>query len=369
MREKLKGIYRKHPNSYKTMYIFLKIAFIIFRKYKVFEKETIEAIRIYDNKLNKKDYSNKFKKLIVFRYIYCLRANEYYLYNFESASFEEKDNFMTRQLTNRYYSVINKEKYRKIFDRKNLSYEVFKKYYKRDLICVKDSTEFNKLRDFIKDKEKFILKPFSGHSGEGIEIIDISKFKSAKDLFNYTLDKVPYVAEELIIQADGLGCFHKESVNTIRVVTFYYRNDVSILWTFLRTGQGKSAVDNMGSAGFGALIDSETGKIISDGVDWKGYKEEVHPDSKIKFKGYQIPKWSELLDIVKNLASEVSAMHCVGWDLALTDKGWVLVEGNARPQCVTIQTFTKKGYKPYYDKMYTLISKEIEQERKYIEGE
>ena len=62
-------------------------------------------------------------------------------------------------------------------------------------------------------------------------------------------------------------------------------------------------------------------------------------------------------------------MHCVGWDLALTKKGWVLVEGNARPQCVTVQTVTKKGYKPYYDKMYTLVSKELEEQIKYMEGE
>lgn len=370
MRERLRKIYKKHPNSYKVMYIFLALGFIVFGKYKTFKKEAIEAIDIYEaKKLSKTNYKNKFKKLIVFRYIYYLRSSEYYLYDFEKASYEDKDKFMTRQLTNRYYSVINKNKYRKIFDNKNLSYKVFKDYYKRDLICIKDSTEFMEFKGFIKNKKSFILKPFSGHSGEGIEIIDVSKFKSDNELFDYTKDKIPYVAEELIVQDIGLGCFHEESVNTIRVVTFYYKNDVSILWTFLRTGQGTSTVDNMGSAGFGALIDSKTGKIISDGVDWKGDKEKVHPDSKITFKGYQIPKWDELLDMVKNLSSEVSAMHCVGWDLALTPKGWVLVEGNARPQCVTIQTFTKKGYKPYYDKMYTLVSKELEEERKYMKGE
>ena len=354
MREKLKKIYIKNPKSYKVMYIFLKVGFIIFGKYKTFKNETIEAINTYESKkLSKTAYKNKFKKLIVFRYIYYLRASEYYLYDFEKASSEEKDRFMTRQLTNRYYNVINKMKYRKILDKKNLSYKVFREYYKRDLVCIKDGSELKKFKDFIKNKKNFILKPFSGHSGEGIEIINTSKYKKLDDLFKYTLEKVPYVAEELIEQDEGLGCFH----------------EVSILWTFLRTGQGDSKVDNMGSAGFGALIDAKTGKIISDGIDWKGDNQKKHPDSKITFKGYQIPKWDELLDTVKNLASEISEMHCVGWDLALTKQGWVLVEGNARPQCVTIQTFTKKGYKPYYEKMYTLVSKELEEQRKYMEGE
>ena len=125
----------------------------------------------------------------------------------------------------------------------------------------------------------------------------------------------------------------------------------------------------MGASGYGALIDEKTGTIISDGIDWKGDKEKVHPDSNITFKGFKIPKWDELLEMVKQLSSELSAMHCVGWDLALTDKGWVLVEGNARPQCVTIQSFTGKGYRDVYNKMYKIKKKEKEEQERKMEGE
>jgi len=197
--------------------------------------------------------------------------------------------------------------------------------------------------------------------------MDITPEKTPRSAHELSKKKIPYVAEELIKQSKELACFHKKSVNTIRVVSFQYKKDIAILWTFLRTGQGNHEVDNMGAAGLGALIDSETGVIISDGYDWLGRTQKYHPDSKIEFKGYQIPKWDELLEMVKNLSAEISQMHCIGWDLSLTDKGWVLVEANARPQCVTIQTFTKKGYKPYYDKMYKLIAKEIEEQEKIME--
>ena len=372
MREFLRKKYEKNNKSVNSIYLFLKISFIIFGKYNKFKEETVEALKDFENfKVGSKQYKKQYKKLIVYRYIYYLRASEYYLYDFEKVPYKNRDQFMTRQLTNRYYSAINKKRFRKILDRKNLSYQVFNKYYKRDMICISDENEKNYelFKKFIEGKDKFIIKPFSGHSGEGIEIIKVKDFETVEELFNYTLEKIPYVAEELIKQNDGLGAFHKESVNTIRVVTFQYKKDVSILWAFLRTGQGDSTVDNMGAAGFGALIDHETGKIISDGVDWKGEKSVIHPDSKIKFKGYQIPKWNELLETVKGLAKELSEMHCVGWDLALTDKGWVLVEGNARPQCVTIQTFTKKGYRDYYNKMYILIKKLKEEQTKIMEGE
>lgn len=370
MRQKLRKIYETNNASLGAIYIFLKVCFIIFGRYKRFKEETNEAIKTFEGEdISLFHYKKMFMKLIVYRYIYYLRAGEYYLYNFEKVPYNKRDSYMTRQLTNRYYAVINTKRFRKVLDKKNLSYKVFKNYYKRDLICINDEEEINKFYNFLKNKKSFILKPFSGHSGDGIEIINTKDFKSKKELFNYTLEKAPYVAEELINQDDGLGCFHKESVNTIRVVTFYYKESVSILWAFLRTGQGESKVDNMGASGYGALIDEKTGIIISDGIDWKGDKVKTHPDSNITFKGFQIPKWNDLLEMVKNLAGELSAMHCVGWDLALTKDGWVLVEGNARPQCVTIQSFTGKGYRDIYNKMYTLVKKEKEEEEKKMEGE
>lgn len=370
MRSRLRKIYEKSNKTLPGIYVFLKIVFIITGKYGRFKEETKSALETFEKgKLGKLEYLHKYRKLIVYRYIYYLRANEYYLYGFENVPYDKRDTFMTRQLTNRYYAVINTKKYRKIFDKKNLSYKLLKKYYKREMICIKDESEQKAFEEFAKKTKKFILKPFSGHSGDGIEIIETKDYESSEELFKHTIEKIPYVAEELIEQDKGLGCFHENSVNTIRVVTFYYKNDVSILWAFLRTGQGENKVDNMGAAGLGALIDHTTGKIISDGFDWLGDKVKEHPDSKITFKGYQIPRWKELLETVRSLAEEISEMHCIGWDLALTKDGWVLVEGNARPQCVTIQTFTKKGYRPVYDKMHNLIKREKEEKEKIMRGE
>ena len=215
MRQKLRKIYETNNASLGAIYLFLKICFIIFGRYKRFKEETNEAIKTFEgDNISLFHYKKTFMKLIVYRYIYYLRAGEYYLYNFDKVPYDKRDSYMTRQLTNRYYAVINTKRFRKVLDKKNLSYKVFKNYYKRDLICINDEEEINKFYNFLKNKKSFILKPFSGHSGDGIEIINTKDFKSKKELFNYTLEKAPYVAEELINQDDGLGCFHKESVNT-----------------------------------------------------------------------------------------------------------------------------------------------------------
>lgn len=358
MKNLFKKIYEKNNRTLPFLYIILRVILKASGKYKEINEEIVEGIKNFeDEKITKSKFRKQHRKLVVYRYIYSLRASEYYLYDFEKNSYRDREKFVTRHQTARYYTIINDKKFRKILDKKNLCYKVFKDYYKRELICIAGEQDIDELKEFIDNHNEFIVKPFDGHSGDGIEIIKRNNFNSNEEICEHLLLKVPFIAEELIKQSSELGCFHEQSVNTVRVVTFQYKGDFAILWSFLRTGQGSSEVDNMGSMGIGALIDSNTGRIISDGIDWKGASVEEHPDTKIQFKGFQIPKWDELIETVKNLASELSEMHCVGWDLALTDKGWVLVEGNARPQCVTIQTFTKKGYKKYYENMYNLVKK------------
>ena len=48
--------------------------------------------------------------------------------------------------------------------------------------------------------------------------------------------------------------------------------------------------------------------------------------------------------LAKELAGVIGTNHYVGWDLALTDKGWVMVEGNPRGQFI-MQIATRKGIK------------------------
>ena len=71
MRDRLRKIYEKNPASLGAIYIFLKIAFIVFGKYKRFKLETIEAIETFEGKdIGKIKFQKQYMKLIVFRYIY-----------------------------------------------------------------------------------------------------------------------------------------------------------------------------------------------------------------------------------------------------------------------------------------------------------
>lgn len=51
-----------------------------------------------------------------------------------------------------------------------------------------------------------------------------------------------------------------------------------------------------------------------------------------------------MVELVNKLADVIDGNHYVGWDLALTDNGWLMVEGNPRGQLVE-QYATKIGIK------------------------
>ena len=44
-----------------------------------------------------------------------------------------------------------------------------------------------------------------------------------------------------------------------------------------------------------------------------------------------MPYWDELVAFAKEIAMVVPEQRIVGWDLALSVDGWVIIEGNTRP--------------------------------------
>ena len=102
---------------------------------------------------------------------------------------------------------------------------------------------------------------------------------------------------------------------------------------FFRCGKGDSIVDNAGHGGIFAAVDEETGVIKTEGIDEKGNVYLKHPDSGTLFPGYQLPEWKSAISLVQE-CMHITRMKYVGWDLAHTKNGWVVVEGNHTGQFV-----------------------------------
>lgn len=277
----------------------------------------------------------------------CFRWNfeEFFLFGYEDLSEEEIASFAPEFDKNIFCAKVNDEKDSSVYYYKWNTYSRFKKYYKRDVVQVKslDDLKSKPFSDFVERHRRFVLKPESKSCGRGIRVIDTASIDDAKQQIEavYRNGEARFVLEELVVQCAEMARLHPESVNTVRFPTFRLDDRVHIFPPYLRMGQGSSFVDNAGSGGVFGLVDLKTGRVYS-ACDEMGNTYEVHPDTKEAIIGFKVPRWEEALTMAKELITVIPSVRWVGWDLALTDEGWVLIEGNERAQFV-FQIPSKKG--------------------------
>lgn len=80
-----------------------------------------------------------------------------------------------------------------------------------------------------------------------------------------------------------------------------------------------------------ALVNLETGVVFSEGCDNEGRRYKNHPQTGKNIKGFTIPNWNRVIDTVKRAAAEIPEIGYIGWDIAVTENGAVLIEGNNDP--------------------------------------
>ena len=229
---------------------------------------------------------------------------------------------------------LNRPENKEIFDNKALTYKHFKKFYKRDQFYGNPDFALQSLDDFktfAAAHPRFIAKPLNSAFGKGVRILSMDG--TPEEYLAKLQQDYPYgfVLEELIRQCQEMAALHPESVNTVRIPTLRFDDHVQIVHPFLRVGRGKSVVDNGMSGGILCTIDPKTG-IVKNTADERGVHYVEIPESGVKLIGFQIPRWSEALELARQLTQVIPSNRWTGWDLALTDDGWIMVEGNARAQ-------------------------------------
>ena len=283
------------------------------------------------------------------RYNVCFE--EYIFYHFRNRPQTERREFIPTRERAEYCERLNDPKNQMLFDDKGETYRVFGKYFKRDLVEVVGWTaeSTRTLRAFVEKHPRFIIKPFNGGNGRGIRIADLEKEGPFEVLCENLKKeyKTGFVAEELIIQAKELAAVHEASVNTMRIFTVRFDDRVELLPCAWRVGTGGNCVDNGGSGGIFCAVD-DNGVVIATS-DEKGRSYEVHPTTGHPLIGFKVPRFEEAKELAKELAQVVPSNRYCGWDLALTEDGWVMQEGNWQGGIVAFQCPLQKGYRKEMD--------------------
>lgn len=293
-----------------------------------------------DGSMDEKLYTD----MLFCRMAYGFTGSEYVQFDLAEKSYEQRRTFLSivdMMLFALHMSDISDLQ---IFFDKIKTYKHFAPFYKRDLVYVNGQNDRAKYLDFLKKHSIFVKKYAMGRMGEGVELVDINNCgKSPDEFFAAIVKEGRIILEELIEQSEEMASFNPNSVNTVRCVAMTTRSGVIIPYCCLRVGRSGSFVDNASAGGLLALIDPDTGVISSDSFDRNNIIHEVHPDTGVRFKGFQLPEWEAMRQTVTEMMGVLPSVKYVGWDMAHTKNGWVVIEGNSMGQLMAPQAFKETG--------------------------
>lgn len=293
---------------------------------------------------------------------------EYIMFRFDEKNLSERREFICTKSRKAYLRKLNPLTYERVTDVKSKSYNTLKDLYGRDAVSIESLDDFEKFRQFAKDKDCFVLKPEMSSQGNGIKKIELPPlYEKAnetefKEFFDGLFESTgPFFAEELINPHPAIDALNRTSVNTVRIVTCYNGKEVKIQRCFMKIGRGGSFVDNGGAGGILVSVNQETGVMDSDGMVESGHVFEVHPDSGIKFKGYRLPHWDSAIELCKEAAKRLPHTTYIGWDVTCNNNNkWLIVEANSGTAFVGQQGPSNKGMRKEFMEMYDWIVKDNE---------
>ncbi len=303
----------------------------------------------FKNKLKKiaKKEKKSYSLLLMDTYFsvikYGMGLTDYLNYQFYNKTHKEKKTYAGIKIQNKFYEIASPSKYKKRYTIKPDFLEDFKEYTKRDFL-VPEKTTLDDFKKFLKNHSVFISKPYDGLGGADVEKVYTKDIKNIKNYYE-NCKKNKIFLEELVIQHDEMNKLCKNSCNTMRIMTFNNAGKPEILYACLRIGNGINSVDNFHAGGMATEIDLESGKLLRPALD-KDLKEfDIHPVSKTKITNFQIPNWNEIKEMVLKAALESDKIKVVGWDVSITNKGPIIIEGNRRPGFDVVQVSARKGKK------------------------
>ena len=192
-------------------------------------------------------------------------------------------------------------------------------------------TECRVLRpDSIKDKlfadqERVVYKLNNSAQGKGIFFFDRESF----DL-GAIFQLGDGLFQSCITQHEVFQEFVRESVATLRMTTVSEDDGTTSLRAcYLRLS---SRIDThvRSEDSIQIPIDVKIGAFYNVGFTTDWLEIDRHPMSRVKFEGKFIPAYDACVKLVTMLHRKVPAARCIGWDLAIDEKGDVKVmEWNA----------------------------------------
>lgn len=262
---------------------------------------------------------------------YNISILEYYQFRFFQKTRKEKRSYAGTGFMFEYQKKMNPSKFRKYFIDKRLFLETFSKLVRHQYASLDELRGNHPLAESILSNRsgKIVIKRNDGQCGVGVDVINATQLNplSFVELMKNTGNDL---AEEFIVQHPALMALSPSGLNTVRIFTQLTESGkVEIIGCRLRITIN-SIVDNLAAGNIAAAIDPVTGRLSGPGVysDITKMNVLVHPITGIELSNFQVPFWSDILTLVEEAAQTVPECKSIGWDIAVTEYGPELLEGN-----------------------------------------
>ena len=194
-------------------------------------------------------------------------------------------------------------------------------------------------RERFRDQDAVVLKPVRGTRGKGVRLAAPPEVETMAAGFETAL-----LVQERVTQHEALRRINPRSLNTLRLLTVRLPAGPVVAVAMHRWGTTESGVvDNVDSGGVASGVDLATGRLgpaITLTQDGRRVEFDRHPDTDAQITGVVVPHWSAVRELTEKLMHSFPELDHVGWDVAVTDRGPLVIEGNAgKPALVFMQVF------------------------------
>jgi len=201
------------------------------------------------------------------------------------------------------------------------------------------------LQDWIRNSgvDEFVFKPLEGSLGAMI-LVFAGRANDEPDTF-VTLAGEKYDAAQLVAFAKRRAFLLEERIRPhpelaeligptlccVRMQTIITLDGTpKIIAAVFKIQPKPIGVDHLIYGGVGAWVDLNTGVLGRGRTRFDRADTVVIPDSDVRFEGVRLPDWAAAKGLALRAAAAFPWARAIGWDIALSERGPVLIEGNDR---------------------------------------
>lgn len=221
----------------------------------------------------------------------------------------------------------------------------------------------------LRDLQTGIIKPTRDDNGRGVERLtyhDDDRIQVGERIMGLAeltrRYRGNFMVQEIAAQHNVMALPHPDSLNTLRVVTFRWRDTIHHLLTFARFGVGGRINDNAGTGGLCVGVD-DAGRLHESAINEHGLVQYTHPTTGVPFASIpHLPGYTEICNFAIGLHGDIPYFDLLSWDFGIDTNGEpILIECNFRGASWLYQFATRR---PLFGELTTDVLQTIKDKRR-----